>query len=94
MSPVEHTSTSPAATPRAPAAASAVRCVAWKPSGPVKQFAPPEFSTIAAARPSAMTCSDQRIGFAFARLQVKTAAAAFERAAVHDRRRGRARPSA
>ena len=48
MRPVEQTSTSPAATPSAAAAASAVRCVTWKPSGPVKQFAPPEFSTIAA----------------------------------------------
>ena len=78
MSPVEHTSTSPDDTPTAEAAASAVRCVTWKPSGPVKQFAPPELSTIAPTRPSAMTCCDQRIGFAFARFDVNTAAAAFE----------------
>ncbi len=42
----------------------------------MKQLAPPEFSTIAVATPSAMTCCDQMIGFAFARLLVNTAAAA------------------
>ncbi len=75
MSPVEQTSTSPEEMPSADAAASAVRCVTWNPSGPVKQFAPPEFSTIADTRPSEMTCCDQRIGFAFARFDVNTAAA-------------------
>ncbi len=76
MSPVEQTRTSPAATARADAAASAVRCVTWNPSGPVKQLAPPEFRTMAATVPSRMTCSDQRMGFALARFDVNTAAAA------------------
>ena len=48
----------------------------WNPKLPVKQFAPPELSTIAAIAPSFTTCSDHRIGLAFARLDVKTAAPA------------------
>ena len=73
--PVEQTSTSPALTSSASATASAVACVVWKPSAPVKQLAPPELSTIALTCPSAMTCFDQMIGLACARLLVKTAAA-------------------
>src|SRR5690606_16089806 len=60
----------------ASAAASAVAWVVWKPSAPVKQFAPPEFKTIAEATPSLIACWDQRMGFALARFMVKTAAAA------------------
>ena len=85
MSPVEQTSTSPAETPSASAdCASAVRCVTWKPSAPVKQFAPPEFSTIAATVPSAMTCSDQRIGFALARFDREHRGRGLRRPAVDD----------
>ncbi len=72
--PVEQISTSPALTPSSSAARSAVWCVVWKPNEPVKQFAPPELSTIASTTPSWTTCCDQMIGLAFARLDVKTAA--------------------
>ena len=46
-----------------------------KPAGPVQAFAPPELSTTARARPSAMTCWDQSTGAALTRFAVKTAAA-------------------
>ncbi len=72
--PVEHTTTSPAPTPNSSAARSAVWCVVWNPNDPVKQFAPPELSTTASTTPSFTTCSDHRIGLAFARLEVNTAA--------------------
>ena len=52
----------------------------------MKQLAPPELSTIALTVPSAMTCCDQMIGFAFARLLVKTAAAFCSGPAVDDER--------
>ena len=74
MRPVEQTRMSPALTSSSSAAFSAVWCVVWKPNDPVKQFAPPELSTIASTTPSWITCCDQMIGFAFARLLVKTAA--------------------
>ena len=45
--PVEQTSTSPAETSSASATASAVGWVVWNRRRPVKQFAPPELSTIA-----------------------------------------------
>ncbi len=76
ISPVEQTSTSPAESFSASATASAVAWAVWKPWLPVKQLAPPEFSTIARTWPSVITCWDQRIGLAFARLLVNTAAAA------------------
>ena len=74
MRPVEQISTSPAPTPSSSAARSAVWCVVWNPKEPVKQFAPPELSTIASTTPSWTTCCDQMIGLAFARLDVNTAA--------------------
>ncbi len=55
MRPVEHTATSPAATPTARATSSAVRCVSWKPRAPVQAFAPPELRTTASTRASAST---------------------------------------
>ena len=52
MRPVEQIRMSPALTPSSSAAFSAVWCVVWKPNEPVKQFAPPELSTIASTTPS------------------------------------------
>ena len=69
MRPVEQIRTSPELTPSSSAAFSAVWCVVWKPNDPVKQLAPPEFSTTASTMPSCTACCDQRIGLALARLR-------------------------
>ncbi len=74
MSPVEHTTTSPAAAPRTSATCSAVRWVSWNPGGPVQALAPPLLRTTASARPSSTTVRDHVTGAASTRLPVKTAA--------------------
>ena len=76
ISPVEHTTTSPAPMPSSPATSSAVVCVFWKPSGPVHAFAPPEFRTTARTDPARTTSRDQCTGAAATRLEVNWAAAA------------------
>src|SRR4029450_822344 len=63
-------------TPRVAATSSAVACVSPTPSPPVHAFAPQEWSTPAASRPSRTTCCDHRTGAALTRFLVKTAAAA------------------
>ena len=76
ISPVEHTTTSPAPMPSCSPTSSAVSCVFWKPCGPVHAFAPPELSTTARARPCRITSRDQWTGAAATRLLVNWAAAA------------------
>lgn len=68
--PVEQTTTSPAPDPTSSPTSSAVACVVWKPSGPVKQFAPPELRTTALRWPSALARSLQSTGWALHRLEV------------------------
>ena len=75
MRPVEHTTTSPGATPSTAPTCSAVRWVSWKPGAPVHALAPPLLSTTASTRPSATTVRDHVTGAASTRLLVKTAAA-------------------
>src|SRR5262245_35716159 len=75
MRPVEHTSTSVAATPRPSAASSHMRSASARPVSPVAALALPELSTTAAARPSARWRRLICTGAAVARLVVKTPAA-------------------
>src|ERR1035437_930930 len=53
--PVEATTTSPGDTPSAVARCSALRWVSANPAAPVQALAPPELSTTASTRPSAIT---------------------------------------
>src|SRR5260370_27257141 len=77
MTPVEHTKISSARQPIARAACAAVRGEAGRPSGPVEQFALPEFTTTPRIVPwEARKCSrESASGAACTRLVVKTAAA-------------------
>src|SRR2546426_3930600 len=77
MTPVEHTKISSVREPISRAACAAVRREARRPSGPVEQFALPEFTTTPRIVPrEARKCSrESTSGAACTRLVVKTAAA-------------------
>jgi hypothetical protein len=76
ISPVEHTSTSSAATPRPSAVSEHMRSASLRPGSPVAAFAFPEFNTTADARPLARWRFEICTGAACARFVVKTPAAA------------------
>ena len=89
MTPVEATTTSSAAQPKASAVRAAISRASARPASPVAAFAQPAFTTTARARPERRCSRDTSTGAAQARFWVNTAAAEQVRSATISARSSR-----